>query len=183
MKGSACFVLIVCLAFLGCGDGDYNVLSEIIDELEKEMGVMQTEIDVLDTDQSLVAVQEAIADLRSDVDVLKEPERDIETRVTLWEQVYHEQKEEWSHIVEVFYTVENVGDIAINKYKVWLAAITADGKRYMDLVSGGDPDFVRPPDYFPAPEESDLAPRIAKWKELIEANDAAKIAAYSHYGK
>ena len=38
-------------------------------------------------------------------------------------------------------------------------------------------DFVRPP------KDEELADRLAQWKELIKANDASKIAAYSHYGK
>ena len=56
-------------------------------------------------------------------------------------------------------------------------------KRYHDLLSNGRDDFARPPDFAYPPQEEDIAPRLAKWQQLIETEDAAAIAAYSHYGK
>ena len=53
------------------------------------------------------------------------------------------------------------------------------GQRYEAMIDRpeGDYDFALPP------AAAEVNPRVAEWQALIEANDAARIAAYRHYNR
>jgi len=52
-----------------------------------------------------------------------------------WEQEYYESLEEWS-IVEIFYEIENTGDLDIGYYEVYFIAKCGAGKEYDDWTNG-----------------------------------------------
>lgn len=63
--------------------------------------------------------------------------------ISKWTQNYYESWEEWSDSVEVWYEVENTGNVEIDYYKVYFVATCVDGSRYYDWTNGSD---VRPGD-------------------------------------
>jgi len=66
-----------------------------------------------------------------------EPELELSADFNIedWEQDYYESLEEWS-IVEIFYEIENTGDLDIGYYEVYFVVECGGGKEYDDWTNG-----------------------------------------------
>jgi len=56
--------------------------------------------------------------------------------ITDWKQDYYEYSQEWSDYVDIYYEVENTGDVEIDYYKVYFTITRADGSKYYNWTNG-----------------------------------------------
>ncbi len=66
-----------------------------------------------------------------------EPSLYAEITIKHWQQDYYDYSEEWGY-VEIYYEVENTGDVNIDYYKVYFIAECSGGKEYYDWDNGLD---------------------------------------------
>ena len=64
-----------------------------------------------------------------------EPSLYADITIDDWEQSYYDYYEEWGY-VEIFYEVENIGDLDIDYYEVYFTVECSGGKEYEDWTNG-----------------------------------------------
>lgn len=58
--------------------------------------------------------------------------------ITDWDQEYYDYFDEWSDYVEIWYEVENIGNVDIHYYQVYFTVICKDRSEYYDWTNGSD---------------------------------------------
>lgn len=64
------------------------------------------------------------------------PELSASFTIKSWDQDYYELIEKWGEFVEIYYKVENTGDLDIDYYEVYFVAECSGGKEYYDWMNG-----------------------------------------------
>ena len=68
--------------------------------------------------------------------VVDPPKPEVSVKLTDFEQNYYQSFGGWSDLVQIWYSIRNIGDVDIGYFKIWFEATCSDGTTYEDWTNG-----------------------------------------------